>query len=195
MSLRIQRDSSTRGRRGSGDTVLIAASVCVALLIAGGFFAYRLTVVREAENSHRQAIVAELEAIGAVEHARAARNDAVTTAPPASVSQSADANSYEEASELLDVPVASLPEPEEPVYVTALPDPNRADVAVERRELIVAHLEFGEFERAVQAAKGADDAEERSTLLSLVADAQMKIGDLGAALGSIRTMPRSERPR
>jgi hypothetical protein len=168
--------------------VLIAASVCVALLIAGGFFTYRLSAVRQSDESRHQAAVAELKAQAASMHARSARNDAVTTAPE-SVSESADANTYEDASELLDVPVASLPEPGEPVYVTALPDTTRAGVVVERRELVVAHLEFGEFERAVQAARGADDAEERSALLSLVADAQMKIGDLGAALGSIRTMP------
>ncbi len=54
---------------------------------------------------------------------------------------------------------------------------------------ILAHIEFGEFTRAVEIAKTSTDAEERSQLLGLVADAQLRIGDFGAALGSIRSMP------
>ena len=54
---------------------------------------------------------------------------------------------------------------------------------------IKAHLEFGEFTRAVELARTVDDETDRSLMLGLVADAQLKIGDFDAALGSIRSMP------
>lgn len=57
------------------------------------------------------------------------------------------------------------------------------------RTQVAAHLEFGEFERATRLARQAEDRLVESQLLGMVADAQMKIGDFGAALGSIRTMP------
>ena len=54
---------------------------------------------------------------------------------------------------------------------------------------IKAHLEFGEFTRAVELARTVDDETDRSLMLGLVADAKLKIGDFDAALGSIRSMP------
>lgn len=59
----------------------------------------------------------------------------------------------------------------------------------ELREQVAGHLEFGEFARATEVARQAGDEIDQSALLGLVANAQMKIGDFGAALGSIRTMP------
>jgi hypothetical protein len=64
-----------------------------------------------------------------------------------------------------------------------------APTVAELQERLTAHLEFGEFERAMQIAGEAGSAEDKSQLLGLIADAQMKNGDFGSALGSIRSMP------
>ena len=57
------------------------------------------------------------------------------------------------------------------------------------RDVILAHLEFGEYANAIQLANNVTDKTQRSQLLALVADAQIEIGDFDAALGSIRRMP------
>lgn len=186
MNWQVRENKSAENRRGSSEGPLLAAAVCVALLVAGGFFAFRMTSARQMEMAMRDAAMAEKAALAAELKAigEQAQSQSVAVEPEATDSNTLAVE--ERASELLDVPVSSQPEPGEPVAQTiALP----SDFAEQRRETVVGHLEFGEFERAVQAARSAEDAEERSMLLALVADAQMKIGDLGAALGSIRTMP------
>lgn len=55
-----------------------------------------------------------------------------------------------------------------------------------RQNQVAAHLQFGEFGRAIQVAKGAADPKEKADLLALVADAQLRAGDASGATGSIR---------
>ena len=66
------------------------------------------------------------------------------------------------------------------------------DSVAGRLERVKAHLEFGEFGPAIDVARSATDAKERTQLLSAVADAQLKSGEFGAALSAIRQMPIAE---
>jgi len=59
----------------------------------------------------------------------------------------------------------------------------------ELRNQVAAHLEFGEFERAATLARQADDELIQSQLLNLVADAQMKSGDLQRLLARFAPCP------
>lgn len=58
----------------------------------------------------------------------------------------------------------------------------------ERQAAVAKHLEFGEFGRALKLAKLAANPAEKSTLLAMVADAQVRAGDANSASGSIRQM-------
>ena len=60
--------------------------------------------------------------------------------------------------------------------------------AAQRQGLVASHLEFGEFARAIEISKTATNAEEKSQLLALVANAQIKAGDTSSSRGSIRMM-------
>ena len=63
------------------------------------------------------------------------------------------------------------------------------DAAVtERQDLVASHLAFGEFARALEVAKEATNADEKSELLALVANAQFRAGDSTSSRGSIRMM-------
>lgn len=189
MHWQVRDHRSTGQRRGSSEWAIIGATACVAVLLAGGLFAYRFAGARATVQAERNAAVAQqLIAEAELQHQQSALAAEQSDKEDRQVENIRDvaAPAEQEVNELLEVPVASLPEAGEPVVQTiATP----AHQAAQRRERVVGHLEFGEFERAVEAAKSAEDSEERSALLSLVADAQMQIGDLGAALGSIRTMP------
>ena len=75
------------------------------------------------------------------------------------------------------------------VAVGAAPVLAAAPVNPEQRQQAIAkHLEFGEFGRALKLAKLAQDPTEKSALLAMVADAQVKAGDASSATGSIRQM-------
>ncbi len=58
-----------------------------------------------------------------------------------------------------------------------------------RQTQVAAHLQFGEFARAIEVAKAAADPKEKADLLAMVADAQLRAGDPSAAGGSIRQIP------
>ena len=165
-------------RRGSTDATIIAVVACLALATAGGFF-YQKT----AQQAVAQAEQAQAEAIRAEAVAQQQASNSTTPEPEYLDVEElvADARTgpllelVEEGSTREEIRVASATEPAGPV--TSLEDQ------------ILAHIEFGEFTRAVELAKTATDAEEKSQLLGIVADAQLTIGDFHAALGSIRSMP------
>ena len=183
MHCQLRDHRSFESRRGAGEGVIIAGTACIALLLAGGFFAYRFAGIQQAAEDERRAAVAE----ELKQHGLAQQQQVVAEEAIADQATVASAEPEEEpASELLDVPVSALPDPNEAVVQTiATPQ----FFVEQRREKVLGHLEFGEFERAVEVAISAKEETERSELLNLVADAQMQIGDLSAALGSIRTMP------
>lgn len=58
-----------------------------------------------------------------------------------------------------------------------------------RQNQVANHLQFGEFGRAIEVAKGAADPKDKADLLAMVADAQLRAGDASAAGGSIRQIP------
>jgi len=71
------------------------------------------------------------------------------------------------------------------------PTASRPDVrtAADRSKLVQAQIAAGEFGPALQTAKSATDAVERTHLLKTIADAQMQNGDLQAADSSISRIP------
>lgn len=164
-------------RRGSTDATIIAVVACLALAAAGGFFyqrTVRMDVVQE-QMAHEAAVQAEaaaqqLEAMPEPESVEAKVDEAPAVTSTASVS---------EFSERREVALADTDE--------VIVEP--AGPATSLEDQILAHIEFGEFTRAVEIARTSNEPEERSQLLGLVADAQLRIGDFGAALGSIRSMP------
>lgn len=169
---------STRG--GSTEATLLAVACACAMMVAGGFFFFRVNVAQEA------ALQAELEAKVQQQMAVEAAEEAAREVPAienAPVEEIAEVNPTEsvEASGLLDVPVADLNDSSEEQVVSASP--------MSRNERIAAHLEFGEFSNAIEVAKAEKDGTKRSELLQQIAVAQMKIGDFDAAMGSIRGMP------
>ena len=172
MQVRSSQPRLSAVRLGSTDATIIAVVACLVLAAAGGFFyqrtAHEVMAQAEAEpqatQEGRQLDQIEIEFNDLDTPSEPMLSDVVETAPRNENLEVAVANTTDGASE-----------PASPV--TSLEDQ------------ILAHLEFGEFTRAVEIAKTATDAEERSQLLGLVADAQLKIGDFGAALGSIRSMP------
>lgn len=71
------------------------------------------------------------------------------------------------------------------------PTASQPDVrtAADRSKLVQAQIAAGEFGPALQTAKSATDAVERTHLLKTIADAQMQNGDLQAADSSISRIP------
>lgn len=184
MQIRMNQSRGNALRRGSSDAVLMGAVVCFAVVAAGGFFVYR----QAAMQNQQAAAVAEVQKAKAAEVT--ARERAGLEVEQAE--QSAKVESVDSAA--LEVPVVTdAATPNDTIAVVDSDDAVNAetkqDSAADRRKQILAHLEFGEFERAFELARNADDRDEKSQLFGLVADAQMSIGDFGAALGSIRTMP------
>lgn len=188
MQVRSHQPRNSATRRGSTDATIIAVVACLVLASAGGFF-YQRTAQQAAnrvefEAAKREAL-AEIEASGGHNQPEvAAQQQASNAVEPeyldiehlvADVRTGRLLEFAEEDDTSESIRVASASEPAGPI--TSLEDQ------------ILAHIEFGEFTRAVEIAKTSTDAEERSQLLGLVADAQLKIGDFGAALGSIRSMP------
>ncbi len=71
-----------------------------------------------------------------------------------------------------------------------------SNAATELAEIVNSHLTAGEYGSAVTLAMTAPTAEERSSLLKQVADAQQAAGELDVAAGTIRRIPRGEdRPK
>lgn len=82
------------------------------------------------------------------------------------------------------------PEASEPISPEPVVPPAQA-----RLQRLQAQLEAGEFGPAMQTAGTAQDAIEKSQLLSLVADAQMEAGEFDGALMAIGRIPIPERRR
>jgi hypothetical protein len=175
-------------RRAGSAEVYVVAALSLAVLLGAGLF-YKLSLKREivaqvaladAENqaveAKRQAVEAEAMAKADAERADAERL-AATNAKSAA-KQIGPAEQTDPVAELASADAA---------------DSNVADVPKARsmnvRETILAHLEFGEYNNAIQLANNVTDKAQRSELLALVADAQIEIGDFSAALGSIRRIP------
>ena len=189
MQVRSHQPRLFASRSGSTDATIIAVVAFLVLAAAGGFFFQRTTH----QSAMHEAVSREADALRAAQHEaeqRAAETgeakavelqhtslDAATQADVLAAQTSA-------ASAIGKTDSTGLVVTSESEVVTQV-----ADSSASLRERILAHVEFGEFTRAVEVAKSALDAEERSQLLGLVADAQLKIGDFDAALGSIRSMP------
>lgn len=190
MQVRSRQARFLTTRSGSTDAAIIAVVAVLALVAAGGFF-YKRMAASEAQARFAQAGADKQAAdtanrgggpLDQIEAFKAAAG--YTEVQPGPESQTTVTKmSYDlgpvpestAADQLASVSGADMPSPVDPVAA--------------RREQVLAHVEFGEFTRAVEVAKTADNNEERSQLLGLVADAQLKIGDFDAALGSIRSMP------
>ena len=65
----------------------------------------------------------------------------------------------------------------------------QVDPSADRRALVDAHLEAGEFAPALHLARETTDADERTALLKRIAEAQLAAGEFDAARRSIRRMP------
>ncbi|MCH9653521.1 MAG: DUF1598 domain-containing protein [Planctomycetes bacterium] len=82
---------------------------------------------------------------------------------------------------------------EEQKTVTAIPEvPAKTIVETPQaspKELISAHLEAGEFGKAIETAETVSDLHQRTQLLKMVVQAQLKSGDFVAALGTIKRIP------
>ena len=180
MQVRTHQPRIFATRRGSTDATIIVVVACLTLAAAGGFFYQKIaqTAVAEEEQARAAEIAGPLAAFkasaGDNEPEVAGANETTTTVISVAASDPGNLDHQ--------VALASLRE--------NLTDRDElADPVTSLEDQILAHIEFGEFTRAVEIAKTSTDAEERSQLLGLVADAQLKIGDFGAALGSIRSMP------
>jgi Protein of unknown function (DUF1598) len=86
---------------------------------------------------------------------------------------------------------AAQPVVDSVVHVAAKPavDTPAVQTPADRAKLVQAQIAAGEFAPALQTARSATDAVERTELLKTVADAQMQNGDLQAADMSISRMP------
>jgi len=170
MQVRSHQPRITATRRGSTDATIIAVVACLALAAAGGFFYQKTaqTAVAQAEQSRAETVRAEALAPQQSETVEA---EVAEVTPPSLASMSKNL------------------EPEASFARLVTNATEAAGPLTSLEDQILAHIEFGEFTRAVEIAKTSTDAEERSQLLGLVADAQLRIGDFGAALGSIRSMP------
>jgi hypothetical protein len=180
MQVRSHQTRISATRRGSTDATIIAVVACLVLAAAGGFFYQKMakTAVAQAEQSREEAVRAE-----AVARQQAAA-DAIKDTEPEYLDIE---NLVAVAGRGMLLKLSEDGDTSSPIQVVSATEPAGPITSLE--DQILAHIEFGEFTRAVEIAKTSTDAEERSQLLGLVADAQLKIGDFGAALGSIRSMP------
>ncbi|MGZ0169256.1 MAG: DUF1598 domain-containing protein [Planctomycetales bacterium] len=180
MQVRSHQARISATRRGSTDATIIAVVACLVLAAAGGFFYQKMakTAVAQAEQSREEAVRAE-----AVARQQAAA-DAIKDTEPEYLDIE---NLVAVAGRGMLLKLSEDGDTSSPIQVVSATEPAGPITSLE--DQILAHIEFGEFTRAVEIAKTSTDAEERSQLLGLVADAQLKIGDFGAALGSIRSMP------
>lgn len=82
---------------------------------------------------------------------------------------------------------------EEQTVVTEVPEPQTEPVVETPRatpqEQVASHLEAGEFGQAIEVAETVNNLQERTQLLRMVVDAQLKSGDFVAALGTINRIP------
>lgn len=192
MQVRSHQPRFSATRSGSTDATIIAVVACLVLAAAGGFF-YQRTIEVAANKAEFEA--AEREALADIEALKASAGydqsgvagdqkaaNTVITHMSSDLGALDVRRDGEGSPEAIEAATAFL---EERVSAEAEP----AGPVTSLQDQILAHVEFGEFTRAVEIAKTATDPEERSQLLGLVADAQLKIGDFGAALGSIRSMP------
>lgn len=141
-------------------------------LIATGCFAIVLGAIYVASDNSAPAPVADAASL-----AVASKPIAPSPLPPvAAVNNSPSTTAV--------VELAPQPAPAETVPVI--------DPAAERLARVEAQLAAGEFGPALETARKATDAAERTKLLKKIADAQMQIGEFDAALASIRQMPSAE---
>lgn len=124
------------------------------------------------------------------------RSDAAEVAA-APVSSSSELSSKSPSVQKIESKIAkALPAPTRtvarPAMSTTIPVAGQqptTPLIADRAKLIQAQLEAGEFGPAVETARSANDAGERTSLLKMVADAQARNGDFHAAEMSIRHMP------
>ena len=76
-----------------------------------------------------------------------------------------------------------------PVAAKSAVEPTALQMAADRAKLVEVQIASGEFGPALQTARSASDAVERTHLLKTIADAQLQNGDRQAADMSISRMP------
>lgn len=187
MQVRSHQPRIAATRRGSTDATIIAVVACLALAGAGGFFYQKnaqQAVLQEHLAREHQAREHALRAEAAARLEHESKIAAIADAGGERVSQPETASV---AVQDIDIVTSDSDVVQQAVEVAELSEAGTPQASL--RDQILAHLEFGEFTRAVEIARTESDAEQRSQLLGLVADAQLQIGDFGAALGSIRSMP------
>ncbi|MFP6763231.1 MAG: hypothetical protein VB858_06425, partial [Planctomycetaceae bacterium] len=167
-----RKASSVRPTRcGSTEAIAVAAVCFVGMLVASGFLFFRVKPVQRTQTPILATVRQVTEA------------DVSVCSVPVTASETRVVSVNEQASVSSDSPQPESVRDTESV-VAERPAP-----ASSRSEIVAAHLEYGEFSNAIEVARSADDRTERSELLQQVAQAQMKIGDFDAAMGSIRGMP------
>ena len=189
MQVRSHQPRLSATRSGSTDATIIAVVAFLVLAAAGGFFYKRSIQIAANEAQFEAAKAKTLADIEALKISASYQQPEITDQ---AVANTVISNMSHDLGKIA-ATEARLATPAETVEVAANDDTTDAvepaGPITSLQDQILAHVEFGEFTRAVEIAKTAASAEERSQLLGLVADAQLKIGDFGAALGSIRSMP------
>jgi len=190
MQVRSHQPRITATRRGSTDATIIAVVACLALAAAGGFF-YQKTSAQNAQaaNAERFATANVDKAAATTAHRGAPLDFIEEFKASAGYSQPEIAADQQETANTVTSKMGYDLGDVDQEFALASVQTKPAGPVTSLKDQILAHIEFGEFTRAVELAKTATDTEERSQLLGIVADAQMKIGDFHAALGSIRSMP------
>ena len=175
---RDNRHSVNRVRRGSGTTPLLVASVCFAIVLGLLFYAIDRTNSQTAAD-HKQSAEIEDRSTASVDRKKGASED---------VADSSDRHG--------NAPAASLPAAD-PVRSGEFAQTTSSDeetTELDRLQEIKAHLEFGEFGPALEIAESAPNIDEQLRLAKAVVDAQLKIGELEAALTSVRRVLVPDKP-
>ncbi len=168
-------DRNGRNRKGSGAPPLTVAAGCFTVVLATLFFAVGCGSDSGAINNAPAVADAQPKLAAATSPVRSR----VETVKAGAVRNEAPSD----AKLIAKVAAATAP-------ATSVSEPvQKVDETKERLDRLNAQLEAGEFGPALETAQSTSDAAERSQLLKLVADAQMKAGAFDAALGSIRRIP------
>lgn len=168
-----------RSRCGSGAMPVVAAIACFGLVLASLFVVRARVGVQESagqDSAHRQ-----------TESVATSPNNANDLARQ--VQLVADTNAFNEQPKNNPVSRNALdgndPKPEQVAGLPAV----QTEAAQTVQAKIAAQLAAGEFGPALETAAAVKDANERSRLLKLVADAQMEAGEFEGSLVSIRRIP------
>ncbi len=155
--------------------VVATAVGCLAVF---GFLAF--TMNRQSSSTAQTPATASAETRVALKPATASRPSALSTAPKSNLQAIAAPARHEvQASQL----VAEAP------AAAAVQSQSASVTSADRAKLVKAQIAAGEFGPALQTAKSANDAVERTQLLKTIADAQRKTGNGHAADVAISRIP------